>query len=460
MKSIYTFILLLLLSACDQEEWLEIRSDKKQVVPSSLKDYQAILDNALDMNTATPSLGEVSADDYYITQQDWETMTSGASLIHRKAYLWQEDIYQDDDQVPSWNMPYATIYYANAVLEGIKKVEVAPDEKADFDRIRGTALFHRSWCFFQLAQVFCQQYEAASAASQLGLPLRTDPDINVTYQRSSLEDTYQKIIDDLETALPLLPGIAQESTRASKASVQALLAKVYLQTGRYSQALLAADESLQLYHELMDYNDLDPSASYPFEILNPETVFYNRMLYVSEGPLSNDRMRIAPELYNSYAEHDLRKSLFYREADGDHFFRGSYNNGNFFAMYYFSGIATDELYLIRSECYARTGKVTEALHDLNTLLQHRYEQGHFVPIAISNAEQALERILLERRKELVFRGIRWPDIKRYIAYDGRDITLQRQLGNSTYSLAPHDLRYTLPLPYNVVSISGIEQNER
>ncbi|MFP9100715.1 RagB/SusD family nutrient uptake outer membrane protein [Flavobacterium sp. RHBU_24] len=77
----------------------------------------------------------------------------------------------------------------------------------------------------------------------------------------------------------------------------------------------------------------------------------------------------------------------------------------------FSGIATDEIYLIKSECLARAGKFTEAMQVLNTLLEKRWIAGTFFPLSATGTA-ALDIILSERRKELVLRGLRWSDLRR------------------------------------------------
>lgn len=464
MKSIYIsyfLVLILLLNlSCNKDEWLDVRSDKSLVVPNTFQDYQALLDHVGIMNYNSPDLGEASADDYYVGFEDWEAMTSGSELSQHNAYIWADRIYEEDLNISAWNGPYATIYYANVALEGIQGLDVDDSERDIHDNIKGSALFFRSWSFFQLAQVFCPPYESARSTEQLGLPLRLTADINIPSSRATLQQTYDQIIADTMEALEFLPDVALSPTRPSKAAAHALLAKVYLQIGDYDSALKASDNSLGIYNTLMDYNTIDSEASWPFEELNEETVYYHQMIYSSNGTLSNSRMKVSPELIAAYEEYDLRKNLFYYEEDGAYYYKGTYATVGYFNPYYFSGIATDEVYLIRSECYARLDQPNRAVDDLNTLLATRYDSEHFVPVQADNVEQVLDRILSERRKELVFRGIRWSDLRRYMVNDNRTTLLRRTLGGIEYTLPPNDPRYTLPIPYNVIAITGMEQNER
>src|SRR5690606_35208729 len=110
--------------------------------------------------------------------------------------------------------------------------------------------------------------------------------------------------------------------------------------------------------------------------------------------------RIQPELVNSFHAGDLRKNLFLTEnSDGSFGFRGSYEG----AIHLFSGLSLSEIYLTKAEAAVRNGRVAEGIAVLNELLETRWEEGSFVPYQAKGVEEALEIVLLERRKELVHR---------------------------------------------------------
>src|SRR5690606_2346975 len=103
-------------------------------------------------------------------------------------------------------------------------------------------------------------------------------------------------------------------------------------------------------------------------------------------------------LYNTYADSDLRKKLFFEKRPNGYRFRGTYN---YFSTRsnYFSGLAVDEVFLNRAECRVRNGKVTQGLDDLNHLLEKRWEKGKYVPVENLSQAEALKVVLEERRKE-------------------------------------------------------------
>lgn len=159
-------------------------------------------------------------------------------------------------------------------------------------------------------------------------------------------------------------------------------------------------------------------------------------------------------LYKSYDANDLRKIIFFTSnPDGSHYFTGSYEG----TYVNYNGIATDEMYLIRAECYARSGKIVLAMNDLNALLVNRFKKGTFIPLHAGNDDDALNLILNERRKELIFRMLRFTDIKR-LNKEGANITQKRIINGVAHTLSPNDPYYALPIPENVIQYTGMKQN--
>ncbi|MGK7391831.1 MAG: RagB/SusD family nutrient uptake outer membrane protein [Candidatus Cyclobacteriaceae bacterium M2_1C_046] len=422
------------------EEWLEVKRNKEQVVPQTLSNYRAILDNSTIMNTNYPYLGELSTDDFYIEHEWWLR----AILVNQNAYLWKTEVYEGQD-VFDWEKSYERIFYANTVLDGLSELENSSEK----NELMGSAYFFRAWTYYKLVHLFCKPYISATASTTPGLPLRHEADINIPVTRSDLQATYDQIIVDLKLAAEFLPEKSLFMTQPNKAAAYGLLSKTYLHMNSYNEALDNVNKALEINSELVDFNDLDIDARHPLQD-NHEIILYSQMIGIfpiADYPYVN----INAELFNSYEDNDLRKQIYFRSDDGSRGFNGSYSG-----RFYFAGIATDELYLIRAECYARTDQKDLAMADLNYLLEHRYQDESFVPFTATTNEDALEQIIQERHKELIFRGIRWEDLRRL----EMDVTLSRILDGQVYSLPPDDPRWVLPIPDKVIELSGIEQNER
>ncbi len=447
MKASY-FILIMFLTTSCFTEWLDIKPDKKMVLPASLKDIQAMLDNTEILNTGMPSLGEVGTDDFFINDDTWQNL---GLPENRNTYIWAENIYEDESSV-SWNIPYQAIFYTNLALESLDKL---PDHESDQGRsLRGSAHFFRAWAYFNLAQIFCLPYDASDGEKQLGLPLRLESDVNIPSRRSSIRETYDVIREDLSRAVDFLPERQTVAVRPSKAAAYAFSAIFYLQTGDYSKALQNAESCLSIYNELQDYNSLNPALAYPFIRLNKEVIYHSTL--GGNAVFGNNGFYIIPELYNEFEADDLRRDLFFRTSGLNITFRGSNNGNNTF----FNGIATDEIMLIKAECLARLGRSGEALKELSDLLKYRYKAGTYREPELSGDQEVLDHILLERRKQLVFRGRRWWELRRLNKDSRYAKTLKRDVLGKTYELSSNSVRYALPFPDDVIRLSGMEQNLR
>ena len=438
------------LSLLSCSKYLDEKPDQKLAVPSTLKDFQAILDYYSRVNQFSPGAGEASADNYYLTTTDYNAMTTD---LERRLYTWQNDFVLKtfpNDWAYSWD----NVFRSNTVLDNINIVQRTPANAGDWDNIKGQALVLRAECMLQVAFVWCKAYDSTTAAADLGLPLRLSSDFNQVSVRASVEDTYKSILTDLTQAVPLLPNTPLHVMRFAKPAAYALLARTCLSMRQYEKARRYADSCLQMYNTLIDYNTLSASASFPFARFNSEVIWEN-FCFLHEQ-LYSSNARIDSNLYNSYGLNDLRRTLFFKSNNnGSYAFKGSYEGGDNL----FSGLATDEIYLIRAECKARTGDKVAAMSDLNTLLAKRYKAGLFVPLTAVDAATALSIILNERRKELFFRCLRWADIKR-LNKEGANITLQRNINGQLYTLPPNDPRYALPIPEDIINLSGMQQNPR
>lgn len=439
---------LITFSSCDK--YLSEKPDKSLAIPSTLKDFQALLDNegalSSDINT-----GEISSGDFYLTQSDWASLSSEA---HRRAYIWEKD-YLFEKNSTDWRVFSTAVYYCNAVLEGLQNIPGGASPSDQYKDIKGQALFFRAKHVFGASVIWCLAYDPSTASKDLGLPLRQNTNFNEQSIRANLQETYNQVISDLKKSIPLLPIVPISRIRPSRPAAYAQLARVYLSMRRYPEAALYADSCLQLYNNLIDYNSLVAStATYPFSKLNNEIILHAG---TSVGQILNlSRARIVDDLYNQYDANDLRQVLFFtNNSDGSHGFKGRYSG----SASLFSGLATDEQMLIKAECLARTKRHNESMDVLNELLVTRWRSGTFSPLIAANEEQALDIILMERRKELLFRGLRWLDLKR-LNKEGREITLKRTLDGKEYILYPNDLRYALPIPEDIIETSGMPQNPR
>lgn len=137
-----------------------------------------------------------------------------------------------------WNTLYLAIRRANVVIEKVPSIQMDGTLK---DRYLGEARFLRAFFYFDLVRGFG------------GVPKLTTTETG-QLPRSSREEIYQLIIDDLLFAVSVLPEKsaygANDRGRATKGAARALLAKVYLTRRSTAQ------------------NDFASAATYALEVIN------------------------------------------------------------------------------------------------------------------------------------------------------------------------------------------------
>jgi hypothetical protein len=446
MKYIFlalTALCSLLIGSCGKE-FLEKRPNKALLVPQAIGDFQGLTDDFSTMNKA-PGMHIIASDDRYITDELFQTLPDN----EKDAYIWAEQI----DASMDWKALYRQVFYCNIALEGLNKLSPSSSQLSAYNQAKGSALFFRAYAFFQLADIFALPYDPQTAEQTPGILLRLSPDVNMRPSRASLLETFRQITADLELAATLLPDVATLKTRPNAPAAFGLLARAYLYIGKYDLAFTAAGNSLSRNNKLLNYNTLPVStASNTFPVAlpngNDEVLFSTgQMVYTVTG--TSALALVDPALYALYDANDLRKTMYYRDrGNGNATFKASYNGNLPLLGSYknFSGIAVDEVYLTRAECLARLNRPDEAMADLNTLLITRWKTGTFQPYTAASQNDALRKVLSERRKSLFSRGIRWMDLKRLNREPEFAVTLTRIVAGQEYTLAPGSNRYAFPFP--------------
>ena len=142
------------------------------------------------------------------------------------------DATQSDRAASIWNQFYSTINRANVILNRVPQIEGM--NEANRTRILAEAYFVRAMLYFELVQCFG------------ALPLRTTELANledIAAPRAPLDDVYKLILSDLAIAEKDLPTtVGAQTERASKRAAKMLLANVYLDREKWSEAADKADE--------------------------------------------------------------------------------------------------------------------------------------------------------------------------------------------------------------------------
>ncbi|MEP0711878.1 RagB/SusD family nutrient uptake outer membrane protein [Algoriphagus sp.] len=416
--------------------FLDEKPTKAIDTPGSLESLQAMLDyGTLNFNSG---MNIMLADEYFSDDAGYLSFNPW----HQRLYLWKADPFELDDMIFEWRDSYNQIQLANLVLESWEKNEERNSSAGK--QIRGSALFYRAAAYYNLYSLYLAGPNLESRGLNTQIPIRNSTSITLSPELAGTEEIKMLIDKDLEEADGLLAEDSEFLTQPSMRAIKALKARVYLSWRAYDKALIAAKEAIGLGLELMDYKDYDPTLTYPFEEFNKETLWYARS---GTSFRSQSGFQVDSTLYSFYDSTDLRKSLFYTIRPAGYVnFRGSYTGG----ITHFTGLAANEVYLIYAECLIRFGELDQAGQVLNELLVKRYD-ADFIPVDFTEETQALETVLLERRKELPFRGLRWTDLRRLNAEEHFQETLKRSYDGQEYLLEPNSEQYILPIPARELS---------
>jgi starch-binding outer membrane protein, SusD/RagB family len=307
---------------------------------------------------------------------------------------------------------YITIYRANVLIQYADIIEGLSEENKD--RIIAEARFLRGTNHWYAVRLWAQPYGWTPDNGHLGVALRLEPS-QTPIPRSTVAQTYQAVLDDLEFAANNLPDV--NGIYADKMSAKGMLAKVYFEMGRYDLAYQFANEVIQSGRFSLDnLNRFEGGGS-------TENVF----VLVSNPPnderaqgfLNNYRSDVNtnPVLKSTQELFDMARNDT-SDIRGKEWFRilnpGESNEAFGIAKFDFNFmwvpvVHLTDLKLIRAEAAAEQGNnLTQALDDINEIRQRAGVDA----LNISGRNAILEAVRKERRLELCFEGDRLFQLKR------------------------------------------------
>ena len=341
--------------------------------------------------------------------------------------------------------------------------EAEPGASYTRETVKARALFHRAFNYFELANLYGKQYNAATASSDLAVPLVLESNINNQYPRATVAEVYAQILKDLDLAIELFDNTNPEfNNLPGKAAAYALRARTYLWMQEYDKAYADATASLNLRGTLINYNNLfqymPGIPAYGIggydtnRTTNPEILYLRYKTESLLGPYSDKLLAITDQ------QNDLRWTTFMGALE----MSGIMETVNWTRIIN-GGINIAEVWLIKAEAALRksTSDVNGALEALNFLRQNRYAAATYQPVTTTDKDELLTEILNERRRELVYTDLSFLDKKRQNADPKTAKPMTRTVYGQSYMMPVGDPRWELLIPYNVMDFNKLlVQNER
>lgn len=435
------------LSSC-VNDWLD-------VAPSDGTDADAALTSSSDLAAARTGMykalkGNSSLVDYYGQQffvygdvhagDDYQYNNLGGS---NRASFYYDMNYQTASEFTSstsssnvaWKSPYIVIGRANRIIAAAEggALSDAAEAKATIDQYAAEAKVLRALAHFDLVRIYGKPYTEDQGAS-LGVPLVTEVlESNAKPARSTVAEVYTQVVKDLTEAISS-NALATE-TEPGYVSVwgaKAILSRVYLNMGDYANALSVAEDIIKNSGAALWTRDQYFKA---WDASTPNESEFLFRLNVSGSTDNNDLNGIGNlQGRDGYKEmvatkkfvdmlsadaNDVRNDMFLpATADKEVAAFGTnkvYLNklrgqgGNLRNVTIVPIIRLSEVYLTAAECAFRNNDKTKAVEYLNDLVKNRTT----TEASLATVDNiTLERILIERRKELIGEGQRYFDALR------------------------------------------------
>ncbi len=474
MKTKYLILMLVCLGFTSCKKFLDVKP-KGQVIPQTIEHFEGMLNSPVQGSFC--HFQDYLSDDAYLPSDGSESSTNlyvsaspnGMNHVVRKIYKFDPCPFEEVDNDIMWTQAHMRILHFNSIIDYVMTAEGGTEAKKR--SVRAEALVQRAIDFYGLVNIYAHHYDPATAATDLGVPMFLHPDATASVPRSTVQEVYNRILDDVAEALPDLPQTPVLGRfRASYPGAIAFLARVHLNMGLYETALDYADEALGYNNVLVDLNgqkvlEIDPPS--PYTGLTGASVDWVVNLDGSPVPNANEHAEtilartfqspyglgsaanvcMSTELRDLFDQtNDRRYQFWYASGRPGVNCELLYNvkirlRGDQFNI----GPGTAEMYLIRAECNARAGQLQAALDDVNHLRSYRYTTGTHVDKTLAdfnnNADDVLRFVLEERRRELAFMGFRVTDLKRLNKDSRFAKTITHVTPDGTFTLAPNSNKY-------------------
>ena len=372
-----------------------------------------------------------------------DDMIMGAS---GSGWFWYDAVYDVKDlftrstwrSYDLWKAYYTWIANANYILAAEETMGGATNDK---NYAIGQAYAIRAYSYFMLAQTFARTYKGHE--SEKCVPIYTEPTSTSTtgQPRSTVAQTYEQILSDINKACDLLQGLPQQqSAHMSYAVAQGIRARIALVMEDWATAEAAAEEAIAKsgkkiikVADFIGLNDVTKAnVMWGAQVISDQAGGYASLFAhmdtVASYGLGAPKM-IQTSLYNKIAATDDRKAWFPELSPYSALVPSEWNGAHLQRKMYFSDpsqwmgdyiwMRVEEMYLTAAEAECRQGKDGEAREHLMAVMSQRdatytcNKSGKSLA-ALTNESTGslLEEILLQRRIELWGEFGRMYDIKR------------------------------------------------
>lgn len=485
MKKIYNLLvisLLLIATTSCGDEWLNTVPTDSVPVDDAINSFAAA---EVALTGVYDGLqGSSSRTSYYAARMFYYGDVRGDDMQARQAANRSSATYEmryvEDNAPNMWNIPYNVLRRANSLIVAIENGLVADASDDQLARLKAEALVVRALVHFDLVRLYGNPYTMDNGAS-LGVPIVTTPlPMDALPARSTVAEVYTQVLKDINDAITS-GGLSDKKTYGyiNLWFAKGLQARVSLYKGDNPAALSLAEDVINnspyevwTNEEYVEGWTKDPKKGRKemlFEIVNASNDDWT------------DREGVAYLLHeDGYADYivtesfinmlnedpaDVRNGILLAPSSDDQIIE-TYGDAKIFVNKFPADASGDmrlndspimrlsEVYLIAAEAAAKVPNATKAAKYLNAIVLRANPDA----TPVSEADATVERIIIEKRKELVGEGHRFFDAMRnnetVIRYtDAEDRGFHYPLIPESQSFDRTYFRAILPIPVAEIQVN-------
>lgn len=441
------------LTACD--DYLD-NVPKGEKIPTTLADFSTMMADEYDNLREDVSQAIYLLNDHFANEA-----TLSYDRLTRANYNWDTSINrvtENNSDEACYYVSYRAISTANLILENVDDATECTDEERQ--QVAAQARIMRAMAYYRLVNYYAKPYNEDSAANDGGVPLITSSDVGASYTQPSVQEIYDFILQDITDALPDLPDEGENILYNNLGTGYAFAARVYLQMGRYTEALSMANQALAINSELFDWKTFYTEH----ESVLTDTTSYQRI----DSPMGYDYCENYNFIHgvNSYASNELsipvERAAKFETGDAEFLSRwkkrtvgsDTYYYGMLSGNFNRGGMTTTEVYLIKAECQARTGDIDGAMETVNLVRKARILDDYYEDLEATTETEALNFIQQVKNNAMILTFVPFCDQRRWNMDSSTATTYTKTVDGETRTLTPDSYFWVMPFPDGAVSNPG------
>lgn len=460
-------VLLAVFTSCDDK--LDI-IPKGQTTLETVTDLEYLLNNTIVIGTPMMDLGIVCNECYgmsmNVPSQLLQTNTNEYAWLAYDEKVDRAALTSTDSR---YNEAYKYINYMNTIIE---KAPHADGDDNKRKQIIAEAHIMRAYLHWLLVNIYAKQYDAATAATEGGIPYVRSTSVFETKAKNTVAEVYEYILEDCsEENISALPLHSTDVVRGDQAWGNAVRAKALMQMKRYSEALVYAQRALEINGTIEDRSNIPVQYDWILPKQSPNNYIYMNDLIAPFGEVASiETMQLFEpgDYVNEYAcqmgmppeepgEIDpMSRAWSYLMGYMISGVSGAYMFTGMSAYVNAYGITAERMYYVAAECMIRTNQIQEGLDLVNKVREYRIDKEHYAPLSAETEAEAMALLQPCKWIECIATYENFFDCKRWNSEPDYRRTITRTIYDDdmnpvTYELSPDSPLWVFPFPADAVS---------